>query len=526
MTAGLLRRGRWAWLGLGCVLLVLLTVVRVSVIEPRVNVRWRDGISEAARSEAEQRYQLGNGTPIPGTASGFQYDIGDSSASYVGELIDDPAVADTGNIDREALTAPQREIRVTTRPFPFPFDDLFDRPSQLFRLHQSVWLLLAGGILLWAAGAGGESLRRNAAVATLVAVAVIEIALPIDRTLVTMGGVGDKTASRATFENYFAGRVRFEKHLSQTILLKVYERLEPNAEAPERALVMLSRGAAVWFVLCALTIGLVERWSATVLRYLALAVLAPATLLYFGWQELGYLSLNVASFPLLARGLRSGDARLEAGSALTGLGAAMHGSGLVALAGAGLAACGVSAPLRDRAARLVRLVAWGTAAYLGWIAIYIIVLKLQVMPSDQTTSWRPLFVDQIHEGRLNSALFGRTGMRDLLMEMWVAGVPLVVVALSMRRRLPQEVRMALLYMPAAILFLVFRWPFEGIGVDVDLVVAGFPAIYALAWVCAHDPKRTMVAAIILLSAHLAFWRIVLDSRYENLVIDQHAAQQR
>jgi hypothetical protein len=300
--------------------------------------------------------------------------------------------------------------------------------------------------------------------------------------------------------------------------------LEPNGAAPERALVILSRAATVWFVLCALGVGIVERWSAVVLRYLALAVLAPATLLYFGWQELGYLSLNVASFPLLVRGLRHGDARLEAGSALTGLGAALHGSGLVALAGAGLAALGVSTPPRDRVVRALRVAAWGTAAYLGWAAIYIIILKLPIQPSDQTTSWRPLFVDQIHEGRLNSALFGATGLRDLFMETWVAGLPLLAVALSLRRRFGFDLRIALWYLPPSILFLVFRWPFEGIGVDADLIVAGFPAFYGLAWVCAQDSKRTMIAAIILISAHLAFWRIVLDSRYENLVIDQHAAR--
>ncbi len=43
-----------------------------------------------------------------------------------------------------------------------------------------------------------------------------------------------------------------------------------------------------------------------VLRYLGLVLLAPATLLYFGYRELGYLSLNVAAFPLLCTGLKDG----------------------------------------------------------------------------------------------------------------------------------------------------------------------------------------------------------------------------
>jgi hypothetical protein len=53
----------------------------------------------------------------------------------------------------------------------------------------------------------------------------------------------------------------------------------------------------------------------------------------------------------------------------------------------------------------------------------------------------------------------------------------------------------------------------------DLVVAGFPALYALAWVCAHDSRRTNLAAMLLISAHYAFWRVVLDQQFQNLRID-------
>jgi hypothetical protein len=49
----------------------------------------------------------------------------------------------------------------------------------------------------------------------------------------------------------------------------------------------------------------------------------------------------------------------------------------------------------------------------------------------------------------------------------------------------------------------------------DLLVAAFPAVYALAWVCAHDARRTAVAAALLAAGHLAFWRVVLDSAFVN-----------
>lgn len=511
-----------AWLALGVGVVAMLALVKISFVYPQIRVRWREGISAADRAIAERKYDLRNGAAVEGRTSA--YELGDGSSGNLRALIQDPVVEDTGNIDRDALTAPGRRMRITTRRIPFPLDDRFDRPSQLLQLHQSLTLFLAGGVLLLCARAAPRRAMRIA-IATLLAVGVMAVAFPIDLSI-ARSGARDKIATRGNFERYFGGRVRFEKHLSQTILLEVYNHLEPTAAAPERALVILSRAATAWFVLSALTVGFVERWSAVALRYLALALLAPASLLYFGWLEIGYVSLCMAGFPLLARGLGDGGRRLEAGSALTGLGAALHGSGLLALAGAGLAAVGATARAREKLDRVLRVIVWGTAAYVGWIAVYVIALHMRVEPSDQTNSWRSLFVQNINEGRVAPALFSATGMRDLWMELWVSGALLLPVVLTLRRRCPHEWRVALWYVPASLLFLIFRAPFEGIGLGVDLVVAGFPALYALAWVCAHDWRRTVIAALILISSHLAFWRIVLDQRYQNVVIDQYAVFDR
>lgn len=75
--------------------------------------------------------------------------------------------------------------------------------------------------------------------------------------------------------------------------------------------------------------------------------------------------------------------------------------------------------------------------------------------------------------------------------------------------------MALCYSVPSTIFVICFWPIQGLGPEMDLVVAAFPALYALAWVCAHDPRRTMIAAALLISAHVAFWRIVLDARFVN-----------
>jgi hypothetical protein len=359
-------------------------------------------------------------------------------------------------------------------------------------------------------------------VAALLLVGMIAIALPFEPTFVTMGGSADHVRSREDFESWFGGRVRVEKHLSQVILLQLYERLPPSEASPERAVVEMTRVATGWFVACALAIGFLEGWSALVVRYIALVLLAPAALLYFGWRELGYLSLSVAAFPLMSRGLKDGTMRLEAGSACAGLGAALHGSGLVSVAGAWLAALGGPGTFASRAGRVLRVTAWATAAYLGWIALYVIVLKLPISPDAGAAAyspWRPWHMDDVRLGRVSPAILSATGARDLLMSAWIVGAPLLLVALSLLRRYTHEVRTALWYLPPSLLFLVFRWPFDGIGGGMDLVVAGFPALYALAWVCAHDSKRTSIAAALLASAHLAFWRVVLDDRFDTVQVD-------
>jgi hypothetical protein len=123
-------------------------------------------------------------------------------------------------------------------------------------------------------------------------------------------------------------------------------------------------------------------------------------------------------------------------------------------------------------------------------------------------------VDDIRQDRFVAALTSPAGVRDLWVSAWVVGAPLLLLAGSLWRRYPHETRLALIYALPSIAFVTFRWPFWGIGRGVDLLVAGFPALYALAWVCAQDPKRTRIAAALLLSAHLGFWWIVLDHGFD------------
>jgi hypothetical protein len=516
--AGLTRRRRlWLWAALAGLTTVVL-LVKVTITGPRVHVSWQAGITAADRGALEQRHDLREGRLIE--ESTWEYRLGDWSSGAIAALLDDSSVVDTHYIDRSTQAVDPPTVDVGTRALPFPLstDNRFESLWQ-FVHAQSICLFLAGAVLLRSARTASERLRRRLAIATLLAVGLAAYAIPIRPALLRMGDANSYTKSRSNFEaTVGVAGVRFEAHLSHALLGLIYPAFGPDDEAPERTFRTLMRGATAWFIVCALGIGVIERWSARVVRYLALALLAPATVMYFGYRELGYLSLNVAAFPLLAHGLREGGRRLEAGSILAGLGAALHGFGLLSVVGAWIAALFRRASLAARLERALRIAAWSTAAYAGWLAVYVIVLKLPIATGHaDSIPWRPLFVDEVgtRGNRVNVAILSGLGARDLLMTAWVVGAPLLAVAASLWKHHGDVVRAALWYAVPSVLFSVFFWPIQGLGVEMDLVVAAFPALYAAAWVCAQDERRTTIAAALLVSGHLAFWRIVLDTRFVN-----------
>lgn len=242
------------WMALGGVLIAIVALVDVTMTGPRVTVRWRAEISSVDRAALERRYDLRNGRPEQGTT--WRYELGRRSRENIRALVYDPAVDDTGYIDRDALTAPDPDVRVSIRPlpglpFPFSVDNRFKDPWQLFQL-QSLWLLLAGGALLWAARAINERRRRNVMVITLLFVGVMAYAFPIQPSLVRMGDSNMYVRSRSAFE-FYAGvhEIRYEAHLSYAILGRLYRLFGQTDEAPVRAFATLMRGATAWFLLSA-----------------------------------------------------------------------------------------------------------------------------------------------------------------------------------------------------------------------------------------------------------------------------------
>ena len=487
---------------------LLAAFVDIRFVEPRVHVRWRDQITPAQRTELERRYNLHRGERLQDTT--WRYQLHDRSAANVGALVADDAVVDTAYIDRPTLAVPDRELEISAaRLWAFTGPS----PRQLLQL-QSVLAFAGGGILLWAA-LGDDRRRRAAGFTVLAALAVAAYALPL-RQAIRMGDSETYTLSRRSFENYTAvNEIRFEAHLSHAILGRLDALLGRTPDSPERALRLLMHAATAWFIVMAVVVGIVDSWSPVVMRYLGLALIAPSTLLYFGYLELGHLSLNVATFPLLVRGLRQRSFHIEASGALAGLGSALHGFGLLSVGGALLAIAFERVRLVDRLRAGARFLPWTVAAYIGWSAIYLIVLKLPIVAGHaESIPLRPLLTDEITD-RVNAAILTARGARDVFATTLVVGMPLIVVAGSLWRRFGFEARTALLYALPSMMFVVAFWPIQGLAVEMDLVFAAFPAVYALAWVCAQDQRRALTAAALLAIGHLAFWRIVLDSAFVN-----------
>lgn len=499
------------------VLLAAAAVIDVVTVGPRVTVRWADGVDANARQELEQRYSLRGGVLEEDAGRTWRYELRDWSRENVAALVDDPMASDTGYINREtyATEDPQRSLGIRPLPFPFSRDERFRNLALLFHIQSLCAGLAAAGLLI-GARASTTARRRAVAILALSLFAVTAYAFPIDPAAVHMGDAETYTADRQSFEGYMVREVRFEAHLSQFITGRLYGMLGDGPAAPAEALDLMMAGATAWFVATAIAVGVLEGWSAAALRYLALVLLAPSAMLFFGYREFGHLSLNAAVFPLLVRGLAAGTPRLEAAAVLSGLGAALHAFGLLSLAGCGLGAWVARGGLSQRVTRAATIAAWGAATYLGWIAIYLVVFELPVVQGHaEAIPWRPWLVEQLVGDRVNPAIVSTTGLRDILLTLWVTGGLLVIPAVALARQHGDAVGLALTCSIPSVLFTIFFWPVQGLGVEMDLLVAAFPAAYALAWVCAQNGRRTLQAAFLLLSGHIIFWRILFDDRFFN-----------
>lgn len=91
--------------GLGGLTLLGLAYALTYEPAPRVRVEWRESVTEQQRAALERKYLLDKGRDrIPNGSTA--YDLLDTSRSNIKALVEDAAVADTADIDREAHAVP------------------------------------------------------------------------------------------------------------------------------------------------------------------------------------------------------------------------------------------------------------------------------------------------------------------------------------------------------------------------------------------------------------------------------------
>ena len=307
--------------------------------------------------------------------------------------------------------------------------------------------------------------------------------------------------------------LHFKAHLGDALLAGFDRAYGRSGGSAARAYETVSRIGGLLYVLEIASVLVVLRGSRRACRFAALALGAPLAIGFFGYYELGYLAVSAAAFPLLVVGLRVGRARLIGTAAgLQGLHAALHGFGLLGIAGglAAIAAAGRS--LTQRVSVAAGFGAVAAVAYLGWIAIYLAAWNVSVVPDPASShvalrGWRaPFYFDR----RLVHPLTSSNALSEIGVASLAVGVPVLVLAAVLSwRRLP-AIAPAVAYASPGLLFLVAWWPSLGVSHDMDLLLGAFAGVIAAAWVCSRRLAHTVAALALLGAVHLAFWAGVAD----------------
>jgi hypothetical protein len=151
---------------------------------------------------------------------------------------------------------------------------------------------------------------------------------------------------------------------------------------------------------------------------------------------------------------------------------------------------------------------------------YLAVLGFDVVPGHAAGGFmtRPLLQAREAESRILYPLLSMITARDVLLSGLVAGLPLTLLVLFGRNTWPREARLALAFtVPCLIAFVLF-WPVQGIAIEMDMIVATFPAVFALLWVCSQSARASIAGAAMLALGHATFWWVVLDDRFVNAML--------
>jgi hypothetical protein len=367
----------------------------------------------------------------------------------------------------------------------------------------------------------GSLLRDARARIVLVALSlVVLLALMLRLSLhlsVPMGDYSNFVESRHNFKRYFGDRVNFQFHLGGAIVHELDAAFGADSGSPAAAFAALARLAAGLFVVSLAAFAAQMRWTSHVVRYVALAIAVPTTLLLFGYHEFGHLpaALDAVAVPLALVGLETKRrSYLYTAGLLAGVGSAFHGFGLIALAFI-VVLTGVYI-WQDEGARNVlgrgmpaSVAVAGVLGWLVWLPIYLIGPSWSIEPGHSDV--RPLrpflhahYVEHAH--RIAKPILSTSVVTEIGWELAVTGAALVLLAAWYARG---PARSAVLVAAAPILlFLIWFWPVQGLGNDSDFLGSAFPPTYAAAWILARRFKPSALALLILVAGNVAIAHVL------------------
>jgi hypothetical protein len=381
---------------------------------------------------------------------------------------------------------------------------------------QSIIVLGLGVLAVRAAASLRRRSRQLVVVAVLVGALAAFLATPLPPLRFEgsgyMADAADNISDRAKFERRFpiaVGRTTgFHSYLGDLVMTRLERAYTASGNSTARAYATLSTLAGTLFLAELFVVAAVHRYSRRVCRYVALAVASPLALLYFGFYELGYLSMSAAVVPLLA--IRRGSDIRVTGSTLSaglfqGFHTALHGFGLLGLGGGALSLAAAQAPAARRAVRTLAFASAGVAMYLGWVFIYIVGMGISIVVENtvQGFGFRRLFDDLIIDKRIAYPVFSVAGLTEIGLISMIAGVPLLLLAWIKSPRTSALIASAAYALPGLI-FLVSWWP-PGAPLNLDLLMAAFPGLFAACWLLASSNERAVAALVLMVALHTLFW---------------------
>lgn len=392
---------------------------------------------------------------------------------------------------------------------------IFLEASPFIPRIQSIIVLGLGAAGAYAAASQKRRVRALVVVSMLVAVFAAMLTLPLPPLRFEgsgyMADAADNINDRAKFERRFpiatGPTTGFHSYLGDLVMTRLERAYAGTGNSTERAYATLSTLAGALFLIELLLVCVVHRFSRRACRYVALTIASPLALLYFGYYELGYLALSAAVVPLLA--IRRGTETRITASTLTaglfqGFHTALHGFGLLGLGGGALSLAADEGPLARRVVRTLAFASAGVAMYLGWVFIYVVGMGISIVVENtvQGFGFRRLFDEVIIDKRIAYPIFSAAGLTEIGLISLIAGVPLLVLAWSRSRRaaLMTSAGFAL----PGLIFLASWWP-PGAPVNLDLLMAAFPGLFAACWLLGSSRKATTSALVLMVALHTLFW---------------------